>query len=68
MVERITGSPKDKFLKVCEWIAATADARQGDDHHVRARAGRSTRRARRTSARMAMIQLLLGNIGVPAAA
>jgi formate dehydrogenase major subunit len=24
MVERITGAPKDKFQKACEWIAATS--------------------------------------------
>ncbi|MCK7494018.1 MAG: hypothetical protein MZW92_24305 [Comamonadaceae bacterium] len=39
-------------------------AGQGDDHPATRSAGRSTRSARRTSAPMAMIQLLLGNMGM----
>ena len=29
MVERICGTPKEKFLEVCEMIAVDGDARQG---------------------------------------
>ena len=37
MVERICGTPKDKFLKVCEMIARDVVADQDDDVDVRAR-------------------------------
>ena len=63
MVERICGSPKDKFLKVCEYIASTSDPDRtmtsmyalGWTQHSK---GSQNIRG------MAMIQLLLGNIGM----
>jgi len=64
MVERITGTPKDKFLKVCEMLATTANGERSmtclyalgwTQHTVGAQNIRC----------MAMIQLLLGNMGVP---
>ena len=64
LVERVTGTPQDKFLKVCEWVAscATTDrtmtimyALGWTQHSSGAQNIRSA----------AMIQLLLGNIGVP---
>jgi formate dehydrogenase major subunit len=63
MVARITGSPKDKFMQAWEWIAATAPADKAmtsmyalgwTQHSV------GTQNIRT----MAMVQLLLGNIGV----
>src|SRR6202008_3943492 len=63
MVERICGTPQDKFLAVCELIAATAAPDKAltsmyalgwTQHSV----GSQNIRA------MAMVQLLLGNIGV----
>ena len=61
-VERITGSPKDKFLKICEMIAGTSDPGKsmtsmyalGWTHHSKGAQNIRT---------MAIIQLLLGNIG-----
>jgi formate dehydrogenase major subunit len=63
MVERVCGTPREKFLAVCEAIASTAPADKAltsmyalgwTQHSV----GSQNIRA------MAMIQLLLGNIGV----
>ena len=64
MVERITGAPKDKFLKVAEWAASTAT---GDRTMTIMYALGWTQHSHgaqniRTAA---MIQLLLGNIGMP---
>jgi formate dehydrogenase major subunit len=64
MVERICGTPKDKFLKVCEMIASTAPADRvmtslyalGWTHHSY---GSQNIRG------MCIIQTLLGNIGMP---
>ena len=64
MVERICGTPKDKFLKVCEMIAETLGARQDDDVDVRARLDAALARARRTSAPWRCCSCILGNIGV----
>ena len=63
LVERITGSPKDKFLKVCEYMASTSTPDRsmtsmyalGWTHHSKGAQNIRT---------MAIIQLLLGNIGV----
>lgn len=63
MVEKVFGTPKDKFLKVCEMLASTAVAGRsatilyalGWTHHT---VGAQMIRAG------AMVQLLLGNIGV----
>jgi formate dehydrogenase major subunit len=64
VVERITGTPQDKFLKVAEWVASTANGERamtimyalGWTQHS---SGSQNIRA------AAMIQLLCGNIGVP---
>ena len=64
MVSRITGAPQDKFLKVAEWVASTANGERsmtimyalGWTQHSH---GSQNIRA------AAMIQLLCGNIGVP---
>ncbi len=64
MVERVSGTPKDKFLKVCEWAASTGNGERsmtimyalGWTQH--SHGSQNIRTA-------AMIQLLLGNIGVP---
>jgi formate dehydrogenase major subunit len=64
MVERICGTPRDKFLKVCEWAASTGNGERsmtimyalGWTQH--SHGSQNIRTA-------AMIQLLLGNIGVP---
>jgi formate dehydrogenase major subunit len=63
MVERICGSPKDKFLKVCELIASTSVPDRtmtsmyalGWTQHSKGSQNIRT---------MAMVQLLLGNIGM----
>lgn len=63
-VERISGTPKDKFLKVCEMAASTANGERsmtvmyalGWTQH--SHGAQNIRTA-------AMIQLLCGNIGVP---
>ena len=64
MVSKITGTPQDKFLKVCEMLAATAVpdkvmticyALGWTQHSVGSQNIRT----------MAMIQLLLGNMGRP---
>ncbi len=64
MVERVTGTPKDKFLKVSELIASTANGERamtimyalGWTQH--SHGSQNIRTA-------AMIQLLCGNIGIP---
>ncbi|RXN86931.1 formate dehydrogenase-N subunit alpha [Achromobacter aloeverae] len=63
MVERACGTPKDKFLKVCEMLASTATAGRAasilyalgwTQHSIGSQIIRTG----------AMVQLLLGNIGV----
>ena len=64
MVERITGTPKAKFLQICEMIASTSTPDRtmtsmyalGWTQHT---TGSQNIRS------MAMIQLLLGNMGMP---
>ena len=64
VVERICGTPKDKFLKVAEWVASTANGERamtimyalGWTQH--SHGSQNIRTA-------AMIQLLCGNIGIP---
>jgi formate dehydrogenase major subunit len=64
VVARISGTPQDKFLRVCEWAASTANGERtmtimyalGWTQH--SHGSQNIRTA-------AMIQLLLGNIGVP---
>jgi formate dehydrogenase major subunit len=63
-VSRISGTPRDKFLKVCEWVATTANGERamtimyalGWTQH--SHGAQNIRTA-------AMIQLLCGNIGIP---
>jgi formate dehydrogenase major subunit len=64
MVEGVTGVPRDQFLKICETIASTAPANRvmtslyalgWTQHSVGSQMIRT----------MAMIQLLLGNMGMP---
>jgi formate dehydrogenase major subunit len=64
MVERICGSPKDKFLKVCEMISSTAN---GDKSMTIMYALGWTQHSygSQTIRTAGMLQLLLGNIGVP---
>ncbi len=49
MVERISGTPKDKFLKVAAMIAECSSPTKTNDLHVRARLTQHSK-ARRTSA------------------
>ncbi len=64
MVSRICGTPEDKFLRVCEWVASTANGERsmtimyalGWTQH--SHGAQNIRTA-------AMIQLLCGNIGIP---
>ena len=64
LVERICGSPKDKFLKICEMIAETSAPDKvmtslyalGWTHHSK---GSQNIRS------MCIVQTLLGNIGMP---
>ncbi len=64
MVERICGTPRDKFLKICEMIATTAAPDRtmtslyalGWTHHS---SGSQNIRG------MCLVQTLLGNIGMP---
>jgi formate dehydrogenase major subunit len=63
MVERICGSPKDKFLKVCEYMASTA-APDKAMTSMYALGWTQHSKGSQNIRTMAMIQLLLGNIGV----
>ncbi len=64
VVSRISGTPEDKFLRVCEWVASTANGERamtimyalGWTQH--SHGAQNIRTA-------AMIQLLCGNIGIP---
>jgi len=64
LVERVSGTPRDKFLKVAEWVASTANGERamtimyalGWTQH--SHGAQNIRTA-------AMIQLLCGNIGIP---
>ncbi len=64
LVSQVSGTPQDKFLKVCEWVASTANGERAmtimyalgwTQHSHGAQNIRSA----------AMIQLLCGNIGIP---
>src|SRR3990172_8749283 len=63
MVERITGAPKDKFLKACELIAETAAPNKAMTS-MYALGWTQHSKGSQNIRTMAMIQLLLGNIGV----
>ena len=64
MVERICGTPKDKFLKVCEVVTSTGNAaRVGTITYALGWTQHST--AVQMIRAAAMLQLLLGNVGRP---
>jgi formate dehydrogenase-N alpha subunit len=63
MVERICGTPKDKFLKVCELIASTANGERTMTSMYALGWTQHTTGAQNIRC-MAMIQLLLGNMGM----
>jgi len=63
MVERICGTPKDKFLQVCEWIAATS-AKDKYMTSMYALGWTQHSKGSQNIRTMAMLQLILGNIGV----
>lgn len=64
MVERICGTPKDKFLKVCELLASTANGERTATSMYALGWTQHTTGAQNIRC-MAMIQLLLGNMGMP---
>lgn len=64
MVERITGAPKDKFLKVAEMVASTA-TRDRSMTIMYALGWTQHSHGSQNIRSAAMLQLLLGNIGVP---
>ena len=64
MVERICGTPKDKFRKVCELIATTANGERSMTSLYALGWTQHTTGAQNIRS-MAMIQLLLGNMGIP---
>jgi len=64
MVERVCGSPKDKFLKVCEYIASTANGERAMTS-MYALGWTQHSHGSQNIRSMAMIQLLCGNIGIP---
>src|SRR6476469_4860593 len=64
MVERICGTPKDKYLKVCEMVTSTGNAqRVGTITYALGWTQHST--AVQIIRSAAMLQLLLGNVGRP---
>ncbi|SEO91022.1 formate dehydrogenase major subunit [Luteibacter sp. UNC138MFCol5.1] len=63
MVSRITGTPQDKFLHICELIAATSAPDKAMTSLFALGWTQHTVGAQNIRA-MAMVQLLLGNIGV----
>jgi formate dehydrogenase major subunit len=64
MVSRITGCPKDQFLKVAETFAATGQP--GKAGVILYAMGQTQHTVGSQNVRiMAMLQLLLGNIGIP---
>jgi formate dehydrogenase major subunit len=63
-VEEICGTPKDKFLKICETVATTA-APNKVMTHLYALGWTQHSQGSQMIRTMAMIQLLLGNMGVP---
>lgn len=64
MVERISGAPKDKFLKVCE-MAASCSTKDRTMTIMYALGWTQHSHGAQNIRCAAMIQLLLGNIGVP---
>ncbi len=64
MVERITGTPKAKFLQICEMIATTSVPTRTMTSMYALGWTQHTTGAQNIRS-MAMIQLLLGNMGMP---
>lgn len=64
MVERICGTPKDKFLKICEMIGTTSTPDRTMTSMYALGWTQHTTGAQNIRS-MAMIQLLLGNMGMP---
>ena len=64
MVERICGTPKAKFLQICELIATTANGERTMTSMYALGWTQHTTGAQNIRS-MAMIQLLLGNMGMP---
>ncbi|OJU42146.1 MAG: formate dehydrogenase-N subunit alpha [Alphaproteobacteria bacterium 65-37] len=64
MVERICGTPKDKFLKICEMIGSTSTPDRTMTSMYALGWTQHTTGAQNIRC-MAMIQLLLGNMGMP---
>lgn len=64
MVERITGTPKAKFLQICEMIATTSTPDRTMTSMYALGWTQHTTGAQNIRS-MAMIQLLLGNMGMP---
>jgi formate dehydrogenase-N alpha subunit len=64
MVERITGTPKAKFLQICEMMASTANGERSMTSMYALGWTQHTTGAQNIRS-MAMIQLLLGNMGIP---
>jgi formate dehydrogenase-N alpha subunit len=64
MVERITGTPKAKFLQICEMIASTSTPDRTMTSMYALGWTQHTTGAQNIRS-MAMIQLLLGNMGMP---
>jgi formate dehydrogenase major subunit len=63
MVERICGTPKDKFVQICEMIAATS-AKDKYMTSMYALGWTQHSKGSQNIRTMAMLQLILGNIGV----
>lgn len=64
MVEKTCGTPKDKFLEICELIATTANGSKSLTS-LYALGWTQHSKGSQNIRNMAIIQLLLGNIGVP---
>jgi formate dehydrogenase major subunit len=64
MVERITGTPRAKFQQICELIATTANGERSMTSMYALGWTQHTTGAQNIRS-MAMIQLLLGNMGIP---
>ncbi|TAN47320.1 MAG: formate dehydrogenase, partial [Rhodospirillales bacterium] len=64
MVEKTCGTPKDQFLQICELIATTANGAKSMTS-LYALGWTQHSKGSQNIRNMAIIQLLLGNIGVP---
>ncbi len=64
LVEQVTGVPRQKFLQICELIGSTAAPNRTMTHLYALGWTQHTVGAQNIRA-MAMIQLLLGNVGMP---